>query len=91
MADINRELERETEDIIKRHEETIKKETGIESSISDVDSRNYVKEVIAVLYEKAETENRLLGNNSHWSCLDKDPTRYDDIFGSFRLALQFYY
>jgi hypothetical protein len=47
MADINRELEKQTEDMIKKHYETMKKETGIESSISDVDAKNYVKEVIA--------------------------------------------
>ena len=39
------------------------KETGIESSISDVDAKNYVKEVIVEI-QKAEKENHLLTNNS---------------------------
>jgi hypothetical protein len=59
MADINRELERETEDIIMRHEETMKKETGIESLISDVDARNYVKEVIAEIRKSRDGKSSI--------------------------------
>jgi len=47
MADINRELEKQTVDMVKRHEETIKKEIGIESSISEDEVKNYVEEVMA--------------------------------------------
>jgi hypothetical protein len=47
MADINRELEKQTVDMVKRHEETMKKEIGIESSISEVEVKNYVEEVMA--------------------------------------------
>jgi hypothetical protein len=54
MADINRELEKQTEDMIKKHYETMKKETGIESSISDVEAKNYVKEVMVEIQKSRE-------------------------------------
>jgi hypothetical protein len=53
LADINRELEKQIENISRQHTETIEKEMGIESSISELDMKNYVKEVMAEL-EKSE-------------------------------------
>lgn len=47
MADITRELERHTEDIIRKHEETMKRETGIDSPIHDVDMQRYIEEAMA--------------------------------------------
>jgi hypothetical protein len=59
MADINRELEKQTEDMIKKHYETMKKETGIESSISDVEAKNYLEEVVAEIQKsKGKSSNK---------------------------------
>jgi hypothetical protein len=49
QADINRELEKETKDMLKKHEESMRHETGIESAISDFDMKNYLNEVMAEL------------------------------------------
>jgi 1,4-dihydroxy-2-naphthoate octaprenyltransferase len=49
LADINRELERDTKHLVKKHEENHRNETGIESATSDVDMKNYLDEVIAEL------------------------------------------
>jgi hypothetical protein len=54
MADINRELEKQTEDMIKKYEETMEKETGIQSSISEVEAKNYVKDVLAEIQKGRE-------------------------------------
>jgi hypothetical protein len=59
MADINRELEKQTEDMIKKHYETMKKETGIESSISDVEAKNYLEEVMVEIQKsKGKSSNK---------------------------------
>ena len=52
LADINRELEKHTEFIWKKHRETIKEETGIEPATSEVDMRNYVHDLISELQKK---------------------------------------
>jgi hypothetical protein len=54
MADINRELEKQTEDMIKKYGETMEKETGIQSSISKVEAKNYVKEVMTEIQKGRE-------------------------------------
>jgi hypothetical protein len=46
LAEVNRELEKQTTEIIKKHSEVMWKETGIDSSISDYDVKKYVEEVI---------------------------------------------
>ena len=60
MADINRELEKQAEDIRIKHEETMKQETGFESSLSDSEIKNYVEEVMVELQksrgEKSSSE-----------------------------------
>jgi hypothetical protein len=53
LADINREMEA----IIKKHRETMKQETGIESSISEVEMKNYVQEVIVELRKDRERKS----------------------------------
>jgi hypothetical protein len=47
QADITIELEKQTTDIFKRHKEIMERQTGIESSMSEIDMKNYVKEVVA--------------------------------------------
>ncbi|HEY7079857.1 MAG TPA: hypothetical protein VH500_09155 [Nitrososphaeraceae archaeon] len=46
MADFDRKLDNQTDEILKRHKEVMEKETGIEPSISDVEAKRYVREVI---------------------------------------------
>ena len=53
LADINREMEA----IIKKHRETMKQETGIESSISEVEMKNYVQEVLVELRKDRERKS----------------------------------
>jgi hypothetical protein len=53
LADINRELEKHTDHVLKNHQESIK-EAGIESSISESDIENYVNEVMAELQKSKE-------------------------------------
>jgi hypothetical protein len=57
LADINIELEKQTVDILNKHKETMKKETGIESSISEFDMKNYVKEVMAEVQKTRERKS----------------------------------
>jgi hypothetical protein len=45
LADINRDLEKQTEALLEEHEETMKLETGFERSISKSEMKNYVEEV----------------------------------------------
>jgi hypothetical protein len=58
LAEINREMEA----ILKKHRETTKKETGIESSVSEVEMKNYVQEIIVEL-KKVKNGNHLMRNN----------------------------
>lgn len=53
LADINLELEKHTNDILQKHQQTIG-ETGIESSISKSDIRNYVTEAMTELQKTRE-------------------------------------
>jgi hypothetical protein len=46
MADINIELEKQTVDMLNKYRDTIEQETGIDSSISEFEMKNYVKEVM---------------------------------------------
>jgi hypothetical protein len=61
LADINRELEKHTDYMLKKHKESIKEETGMEPSISESEMTNYVNEVIAELQKdrkhKSSNEN----------------------------------
>ena len=54
MADINIELEKQTADMLNKYRDTIKQETGIDSSISELDMKNYVKEVMAEIQKAGE-------------------------------------
>ena len=47
LADLNRDMEKQIESILKKQKETTEEETGIESSISEYEMKNYVKEVLA--------------------------------------------
>ncbi len=53
LADINRELEKHTDDILQKHRQTVG-EAGIESSISKSDIRNYVSEAMSELQKARE-------------------------------------
>jgi hypothetical protein len=54
LADINTELEKQTLDMLRRHEEAMKEETGIDSSISEFEMKNYVREVMAEVQKTRE-------------------------------------
>ena len=47
LADLNRDMEKQIESILKKHKETTEEETGIEASISEHDMKKYVNEVLA--------------------------------------------
>lgn len=57
MADINIELEKQTVDMLNKHRDAIEDETGIDSSISEFDMKNYVKEAIAELQKTRERKS----------------------------------
>jgi hypothetical protein len=57
LADINIELQKQTVDILRRHEKTMEEETGIESSISELEMKNYVKGVITELQKAREAKS----------------------------------
>ena len=59
LAEINRELEKHTGDMLKKHKETMN-EAGIEFSISESDMKNYVNEVMAEIQKVKE------GKSSQW-------------------------
>ena len=62
LAEINRELEKHTGDMLKKHKETMN-EAGIESSISESDMKNYVNEVMAEI-QKVKEGKSSSGNNT---------------------------
>lgn len=49
LADFNLEMDKKTEDLLKKHKETMREEIGVESSISEIDMKNYVKEIMVEL------------------------------------------
>lgn len=51
MASMYDKLTKQVEDIVEKHREDMKQETGIESSVSEVDMKNYVEEIIAEIQE----------------------------------------
>lgn len=53
---INHDLPEEIEDILKKYEEVLRGETGIESSTSETDIRNYVDEVISEIRQIRDSE-----------------------------------
>jgi hypothetical protein len=54
LADIKIELEKQTVDMLNKHKETMEEETGVESSISEFEMKNYVKEVMAEVQKTRE-------------------------------------
>jgi len=54
LADINRELRDQVDDLVRKHEEEMKKETGINASPSDLEIKNYINEVIAEIRRSKE-------------------------------------
>lgn len=62
LAEINRELEKHTGDMLKKHKETMN-EAGIEFSISESDMKNYVNEVMAEI-QKVKEGKSSSGNNT---------------------------
>lgn len=53
---INHDLPEEIEDILKEYEEVLRGETGIESSSSEIDIKNYVDEVISEIRQIRDSE-----------------------------------
>ena len=57
LADINRELEKQTGAILEKQEATMNLETGFESSISELEIKNYVDEVVTELQKIRGTKS----------------------------------
>lgn len=53
---INHDLPEEIEDILRKYEEVLGGETGIESSSSEIDIKNYVDEVISEIRQIRDNE-----------------------------------
>jgi hypothetical protein len=54
LADMNRELEKQTASIVMKQREILKRETGFDSSIPDFEIKNYMEEVVAELKKESE-------------------------------------
>jgi hypothetical protein len=64
LADLNRDMEKQVKSILKKQKETTEEETGIDSSISEYDMKNYVSEVLADI-QKIREENPNYKNNNN--------------------------